>query len=348
MKKNQFTQAMIETGIDRAFDEIRENSYQGIQKLLNLGNIFISNEILKKALHALGEKLKNQSSPYYPYLDDILHHVSEETLKRLAINLIGNMWSSGRTELIDREQMMGFTVPWLLIFDFRDPREPVLSEKETERIIVHGENIGIPVSIIFTGDNRNQLRNVLNIVIRHPDSVFLLLMKPAMIDDSVADLFTKAPNLAIALENPLEEEEHWLQEITEKLRGRKCLYGGYSESENETMLSPQDVSQKLTKYHFLFHLLIQNDSNKKRYSRYINTWNNAGLIPLQSDFYADIAEISRLITGQDSFLAIFSDGSVAIDSLHNRVKDVNARTQSLEHILKKTLFKMFKANPPAP
>lgn len=339
-KRNKITYAMIETAIDKGIRDIKENSNRGIRNLVDLGTHFSTGPFQKEFFIMAKQMLNNDNSPYYELVNQIFQNTDPWVLKHFGINLGYNSWIYGAEKIKQFKKNNGHNAPWTLIFDFIHSTKDILSSKEIEDILISGELMGIYCGMFFVNINKEQLNSLLNMLKLHKNSSYFIFLKPDTITDRVAKILINAgnivPMLAMDLHNYII-----CRNAADILINNKCLYGIYnmcSDFNFEYLISDKYL-REVEVLHCAFAFYIKNGlnetENKKRFSKFIQTSKSAIKYPFFIfDFYEDYASISRMISTEEGFMAIKSNGSIESSLVDTIDKDINLRKQSLSSILK--------------
>jgi len=345
-KERKITYKMIEVAIDKALRDIEENPERGIRNLVELLAQLSSGRFLKDFLTITQQMLSNSESPYYELTRHVIKNVDHSLLKNFSLRFGYNSLTYGANKIREYEKKFGYNVPWTLVFDLRQTLTGGFSVNDISNVLQQGEKIGIYCAIFIVDHNQVVLKELINTLASHNEGAYFVFADPEMLNNEMADLIFRAGNIAAVLLFPLAESKASYNEATGLLMGKKCLYGTCIEYNDDNYIRALEAtySEEIKNAHSTFVFLIGNElqvaEDKQRFSRFIQKAKNANEHPFfLTDFYEGLAHVDRTISVEDCFLAIISNGCVAVNSLDNVCSNINIQKNSLKDIMKKTMPK---------
>jgi hypothetical protein len=340
------TYAVIEAAVDKGIRDIEENTARGIRNLVDLGTHFSTGRFQKEFFDIAERTLKNENSGYYKLTNHVIKYINHKILKRFGINLGYNSWTYGADKIRENEKIFGFNIPWTIIFDLRIENKNMLSAKEISGILTSAESLGIYSGMFFIDKNMAYLESLLSVLKSHNDSAYFLFLTPEMITEKIADSVISASNTIIVLNINASGDNHESDIAAGILFEKRCLYGSYSiyDDSNIEYIMSEKNSEQLMELHCIFLFLIKgnqvSEQNSKNLSQFILHAKDVNEYPLFTvDFYEDLAHVDRVISVEDCFMSVASDGTISASSMNNKVTNLNVRNQTLQSILRTAMPK---------
>jgi hypothetical protein len=347
-KSAKITYAMIEVAIEKGMRDIEDNTRRGIRNLVDLGSNLSQGRFYEDLFRMAQQMLSNENSPLYDLTRNMIRYVDHELLKNIVIKLAYTCWTYGAQRIREYEKQHGYTVPWTLVFDFRQESEDMLSAGELRELLNEGESIGIYCGMFFLKDNPQLLADLLTVLSENEEGVFFVFAAPAAITWDNARVIGASKNTVPVLHlQSLAERQSYL-EAAKVLTENKCLfatYGEYNDDNLPLLLSSRYLNLVKTVKGVGFITLRSQQLNKAENINLINNFitsaKTATRYPfLIIDFYDEIAHVDRTISVEDCFLAIQGNGQIAVKTMDNRLPQLNIRTHSLQATMEKTMPKI--------
>ena len=345
-KANEIIYRIIEAAVDKGIKDIKYNPNRGLRNLLDLGNHFAKNGFQKNFFNIASQILNDEKSPYYKLAYNIVKNVDPCIIKRFGINLGYNCWTYGVNKIREYEKKNGYKIPWNIVFYFEDKSENKLSISQISDILDAAESIGTYCAMFFIEKNIEELKSIISMLGKHKKSCYILFLQPEIISDEIASLISSSHNIIVAIDtNNIENSSH-CKNGAQILFDNKCLYGAYCayDDSNLNYIISDNHLELIEELHCSFAFFINKSlneiENKQIYSKFINDSiyeNKYSLLLI--DFYEDLSNIDRIISIEDCFFAIKSDGSIITSKNDTLAKGLNIKTHSLNIILEKTLSK---------
>jgi len=345
-KKREITCKMIETAIDKGIRDICEDSARGIRNLVDLGTHFAAGCFQKDFFRLSKQVLSNAESPYYRLVTHIVQYTDPRILKRFGINLGYNSWTYGAEKIREHEKSHGYNVPWVIVFDLHKETEEMLTDSEISMVLDSGEAMGVYCGMFFASSGRVRLESLLAMLKAHKESSYFVFLQPELITEEIADAILKAGNIAVVLAINTAAGSTACKNAADKLLKSKCMYGMYCtyDDGNVELVTSGGFLRGLEEMHCTFVFLIRRElremHNRALYSQFMQTAKcESEYSFFIVDFYEDLAYVDRIISGDDCFIAIKSDGSTAFSGSDNPTSGINIRAHRLPAILEKSMPK---------
>jgi len=342
----KITHTMIETALTKALRDIEENSNRGIRNLVDLGTHLAKGRFQKEFFRISQQMLDNENSAYYAMTNNIVRNVNHQIIKNFGVNLGYNSWTYGAEKIRECQKTYGHNIPWTIIFDFRQDMPTMLSSKEISGVLSCGESLGIYCGMFLVNREKAYLKTLLAVLATHQESAYFLFVPPEIITEEIAREIVNAGNIIIVLEMNTAGESPGCRNAAAILLNRKCLYGIYSMygDDNVEYVMSDCYLRQIEEFYCTFAFLIREDlkdaQNKERFSQFMETAKSANeYIFFLIDFYEDLANVDKIISGEDCFLAIKTNDGIAVTLTETLSAELNIRTNSLQTILKETMFK---------
>lgn len=339
---------MIKVALDKSIRDIRENPGRGIRNLVDLGTHLAGGRLLQDFFRKTQQMLTNENSPYYELAKYIVHNVEHKIIQDFGIHLAYDSLTYGIQKLRRYEKEQGYNIPWVLLYDFREETQNILSIPEISEVLNCGESLGIYCGIFFVNQNETYLKKLIEMLSTHNYSAFFLLVEPEIITAEIASAVLKASNIAVALAIKPGEDNQACLGASQLLLDKKCLYGAYSEYNdgNYKQVLGDSHFQQIRVNHCTFIFLVRQHLNKflnkEHFTQMMHSVKDANKYPfIIFDFYHDLAySEERNFPAENYFITIKGDGQIAVNAKNFMPDEINIRTQSLQAIFQKTMPKV--------
>jgi len=345
-KKWETTYRIIEAAIDKGIRDINENSGRGVRNLVDLGTHFAAGRFQKDFFRLSKQILGNADSPYYRLVNHIAYYTDPDILKHFGINLGYNSWTYGAEKIRKYEKRHGYNVPWTIVFDLQKDTNEMLTASEISGILDRGESMGVYCGMFFAGRDKVQLELLLDMLEAHRESSYFVFLQPELITEEIAYTILKAGNIVVVLAMNTAIYSTACEKAADILMKNNCLYGMYCtyDDGNVEYITSSGFLGQLEDMHCAFVFLIRQElkeiHNKEHFSQFMQKTKYASEYSFfLVDFYEDLAYVDRIISADDCFIAIKSDGSIAVSKLDNLIDGINIRTHQLPAILKENMTK---------
>ena len=313
MNPNHLTSAMIDKIVERKIEEMAKSPDTAIRQLLNYSSHFSFSRFKVPIFSILQHLLANKDSQYHIMLQNLLNNTTHSAIKNLGINLGYNSWTKGAQAVRATAQKAGYCIPWIIIFRWNPEKSNTVNLKNMSRFIRDGNKIGIYAFCIRQEVPHQSFGEIFNIFSKHSDSTFFWLLPNQMLAPVHLDMIRKCENVLTLFDG----EGSYSLRNSSMLRERKALYGIYHiySSFNTSEMRPDQWLDYYKMYQSSFIFMLPSDScseeDQKEASSFIYDARLHQKFPYYIvDFYSDIKEISRMISGTDCYLEIDSSGQV--------------------------------------
>lgn len=342
MAINLLKRAIIEAAISKGLHDIKNDPKRGIRNLVDLGIHFAKGDFQKSILNMIQGVLSNLDSSYYNVVSDIIDNIDHNIIKTFGMNIGFNSWTEGVKRIRHHKQKFGYSVPWVVIFDFRATgvlAVDKLSNVEICDIISRGKKLGIYSYVFFVDDS---VEDLLEVVERNPDCAFVIYVPPELLTRENVHHLKSQGNVVFSVLFDQNADEEGLSQAIEFLSEDKCLFAVhsyYNDQKVDWILSDRWIKE-VEKLPCMFAFLIQeeqcSDENAKKvidyiYSSRTERQHNIFLM----DFYGDIAYINCIVSSDSFFLTIEENGDTLIRNGGEEIS-FNIRTMNLTDILSKS------------
>ncbi len=340
MRNKRWTQAMIEVAVDKGIRDIKDDLYRGVRNVIDLGSRLSSGRFQKDIFAIFHSLMYDQNdSPYYALVKQIVDHVDSEIIKRVGMNIGYHGWTCGAETIRARKQKLGYGTPWCLTFDWRDSKG-ILSVDDLADLMKEAVTLGIYCAMIFS--SAVNLQDMIRMDGDFPTCTFFLYTDAAAIDEFVAGQIRKMANIIplLGLYEGLDPDV--LRRAAGLLRGEQCLYGAFCFS-NSDWADPDQARPFFDPYLgndipvlMLIRPHSRQDEESTALSNFIRTERKTKQYAVfLIDFYEDIAYINHVISGDDIFISIRSDGSVCHGHMDDVIPDFKLPGFTVDQILQK-------------
>ena len=341
--ENKMVQTIVKVAVENGIRYIEDNPKRGVRNLLDLGEYFASGRFQKVFFDLAHEILNNEDSCYYEIIEDLVKNTNLNNLSVFGINMGYNSFTYGANIIREHEKKHGYNIPWSIVFNFEESSDNNLTREEIINIINSGRNIGIYSYMIMLG--KSNIWDILfDVFGEYKDCAFTLFADQNLINEDRVKKISNAHNVCtlVSIYN-FEIQDGNITEKFNILRKHKCLYGGYYyyDDSNATDITNGTASSCMVSMNLNFAAFMKKTGCSDRVAQSISEYILNTRIKINSpvlfiDFYGDHARIDKIISEDQCFLSINSDGQVCVSTIANKTKH-NIRNSSLEVILKDTM-----------
>ena len=342
--ENKMVQTIVKVAVENGIRYIKDNPKRGVRNLLDLGEYFASGRFQKVFFDLAHEILNNEDSYYYEIIEDLVKNTNHNNLTVFGINLGYNSFTYGANIIRENEKKHGYNIPWSIVFNFEEESANNLTGEEILNIISSGKNIGIYSYMIMLG--KNDMWDILfDAFDEYNDCAFTLFVDQDIINEEMVKKISNTPNLCtiVLIENfEIQNNDNTTGKFN-MLRKHKCLYGGYYryDDSNAVNITNGTASSFLASMNLNFAAFMKKTGCSDRVAQSISEYILNTRIKINSpmlfiDFFGDHARVDEIISEEQCFLSINSDGQVCVSNIANKTKH-NIRNASLEEILEDTM-----------
>lgn len=174
---NSIDRILSEAMVRKALRDMKDSPARSARNLVDLGLLFARGSFQRYFLKSLQEILKNEASPYYRLLEDVVNHVDEDRLLTFSMNLGYNSCTYGARTIRQIEKEQQFDIPWAMFLEIREGEDPL---ETYGPVIRQGNALGIYTWFLFSN---HQTAELLQLAAEHRDCAFALLCDAAEIDE---------------------------------------------------------------------------------------------------------------------------------------------------------------------
>ena len=231
MVGNPLIVKMINSTIDKAIRDLKDNPKKGLESLVVLANRFANNDFQKDLVENLQAMLTSSNDAYYNMIPSLINHVNPHTIKTFLINMAYNSWSYGGKKIKQYQKVYHYPIPWTIIFDFTTRTPGLLDNDTVIRIIAQGKRIGIYTYMFFT----DHIDNFSDILRQNPDCAFILYVSPTILTADNLSMITSYHNTFFSvLYEPAVNMKAFIN-ATNLLYDNQCLFGSHCYYSNENV-----------------------------------------------------------------------------------------------------------------
>ena len=341
--ENKMVKTIVKMAVENGIRYIEDNPKRGVRNLLDLGEYFASGRFQKVFFDLAHEILNNEDSYYYEIIEDLVKNTNRDNLTTFGINMGYNSFTYGADIIRKYEKKYGYNIPWSIVFNFEENSGNSLTEDEILNIIYSGKNIGIYSYIIILGKN-DAWDMLFDVFGKYDDCAFALFADSDIINEEMVKKISNAPNVCTLV--LLDNFEIPKDNITEKLnmlRKYKCLYGSYYYYDDTDAINITNgtASSRLESMELNVAVFMKKTNCSERVAQSISEYILSTRTKINSpvmfiDLFGDHARVDKIISEEQCFLSINSDGQVCVSNIADKTK-YNIRNSSLEEILECTM-----------
>lgn len=209
---------IIETMVRKAIKDIKDSPKRSTRNLIDMALQFSKGRFQQNFFEVAQTMLKNEKSPYYDLIQDIVAHVDSEKIIRFGMNVGYNGCTTGARTIREIEEREKYNIPWMISLHLC-PKQFLLHQEKYHTLISQGEEIGIYTWMLFP---EGQSQEVLPLVQQHPNSAFALFCTPGEITLPFLDDVSEVQNLMLVVRYDEDSPN-----IYELLREMGLLYSVY-------------------------------------------------------------------------------------------------------------------------
>lgn len=335
MNPNNITRAIIDATVDRSLREIDEDPNRSIRKLTDMGRYFSSGRFLDQIYDILQDLLRNDDSPYYTAIRNLLRSTSRANIKEFGINIGYNSLTFGGKIIRGLEGKKPFNIPWCIVIHTTPSERSSIDASDISHIVSQGNELGIYTYLILCGGDIQATDQLFRMFADHPESAFICLLPDGTLSGEQLNLIRRCRNTLFMFQAGIESSSANVA----NMKHQKSLFGTYdvySESSVDQWISGGRAEEFLP-YSGSFVILVPDASCTKetteKMSRFAKHLRIEPKYPyVMFELRTDVMEIGRIITDStnETYLELLDDGSIltkddtVIECRH---------TLSLEHIL---------------
>lgn len=316
------------TAVDVALREVRKNREEGVVKLVDLMEKYMSDEKLDVNYDTARSMIRDKDGTLNKYINRIIDEIDPHVLKTTALNLGYEAFFYGTKTIRRMREVHQCNIPWLILMDPTSAcnlhctgcwaaeygNRLNLTFDELDNVITQGKELGIYFYMFTGGEPLVRKADIIKLCEKHNDCAFLAYTNGTLVDEAFCQQMQKVGNLylAISLEgfaevNDLRRGNGVFGKVMNAMKLLKqygLIFGTsicYTSKNIETVTSDEFVD-----------LLVENGSRYALYFHYMPVGNEAdiSLLPTMEQrkyMYTRVREIRNMKTGKGLFTMDFQN-----------------------------------------
>lgn len=315
---SRFGIALVRAAVEKGLNDIKDNSKRGIRNLVDLGEMFSKGELQKGFFSLARKELQNENSRYFKLVEWVVRNFDTKYLTQIGINLGYKCWSQGAEIIRHQEEKRGFNIPWAIFLSLGC--DGFITPAALRKLILEGGELGTYCYFLHIEGDYAHMQALEAILSEYKEYVFVLLLKPDMVDQTLMEQMLRDKNLVVLLD--MEDEEEAFQMATQALKERGCVFGAYARylgDENKAQaLLPICENREVP---FLFMVQAREDGAAMvgQQYRYIDAYRrNPKYAVIPFDLWEDMAMVDRNISSEATLMVVKADGSIDMMNMESR------------------------------
>ena len=314
MDQESITRGILSGIVDRYIREIAQDPSRSIRKLLDMAERTSDGPTQKICYQMMQQMAADQTSPYYEMIHHLVTHTDPKTINNFGINLGHNAWtfSCGKIRRIIGQKETALS--WAVIID-RSITENRIPFSSIRDMVKRGRAHEVYAWLLIPSESLDEWDEYKDLFQEHSDSVFGIIVTPDHLDPHILNEARKIHNLMFILDTDSQEWTGSAEQLSEKgLLYSACRYIR-NEKQAEEVLSGAWF-EDLIPLHPLMAFSITTEGLSHRTAlalkNYMWTTRLDQVYPtLPVDLISDFVIINRLVTHNDIFYRVNSDGCVS-------------------------------------
>lgn len=284
--------------IDVALKDVRKNREEGIVKLVDLMEKYMSDEKMDVNYDTVRNMIRDKDCTLNKYMNRIIDEIDPHVLKTTALNLGYESFFYGTKTIRRMREVHQCNVPWLILMDPTSAcnlhctgcwaaeygNRLNLTFEEMDNVITQGKELGIYFYMFTGGEPLVRKADIIKLCEKHNDCAFLAYTNGTLVDEAFCEQMQKVGNLylAISLEGFAEVNDlrrgngvfGKVMNAMSLLKQHGLIFGTsicYTSKNIETVTSDEFVD-----------LLVENGSRYALYFHYMPVGNEADVSLLPS------------------------------------------------------------------
>lgn len=314
--------------IDVALKDVRKNREEGIVKLVDLMEKYMSDEKMDVNYDTVRNMIRDKDCTLNQYMNRIIDEIDPHVLKTTALNLGYEAFFYGTKTIRKMREVHQCNVPWLILMDPTSAcnlhctgcwaaeygNRLNLTFEEMDNVITQGKELGIYFYMFTGGEPLVRKADIIKLCEKHNDCAFLAYTNGTLVDEAFCEQMQKVGNLylAISLEGFAEVNDlrrgngvfGKVMNAMSLLKQHGLIFGTsicYTSKNIETVTSDEFVD-----------LLVENGSRYALYFHYMPVGNEADVSLLPSVeqrkyMYTRVREIRNMKHGKGLFTMDFQN-----------------------------------------
>ena len=314
MNQDFITRRILSGIIDQYISAIREDPHRSIRKLVDMAERTSNGPTQKICYQMMQEMGKNQCSPYYEMIHQLVLRTDPETVSRFGLNLGLNAWTLGARDTRALIGESGRRIPWAVLVDRRPAEERIAFESITEQV-KKGLRCGMYSWMFFYGDRMDEWEQLSGLFRTFPENAFGLAVRSGGFRGIPLEAAAAHHNLMILLDS----DDGDRGENARRLADARMLYSVYREIANDAQAGEVTSGKwfgEITPERPLFAFTLTADNCPEAAAERVRSymWDTRlrQTYPLMpSDLITDFLIISRLVTHKEVLYRVDPDGGLS-------------------------------------
>ena len=199
--------------IDVVLKDVDKNRGQGVCRLIDLMEKYMSDEKLDVDFDQARDFVNNKDSVLNKYINRVLNEVDPHVLKTLALNLGFESFLYGTKTIRKMRAKYHCNVPWLILMDPTSAcnlhctgcwaaeygNKLNLTLEEMDSVIRQGNELGVYFYMYTGGEPLVRKADLIKLCEMHPDCAFLAFTNGTLVDQDFCDELKRVGNLYLAI-----------------------------------------------------------------------------------------------------------------------------------------------------
>lgn len=199
--------------IDVVLKDVDKNRGQGVCRLIDLMEKYMSDEKLDVDFDKARDFVNNKDSVLNKYINRVLNEVDPHVLKTLALNLGFESFLYGTKTIRKMRAKYHCNVPWLILMDPTSAcnlhctgcwaaeygNKLNLTLEEMDSVIRQGNELGVYFYMYTGGEPLVRKADLIKLCEMHPDCAFLAFTNGTLVDQAFCDELKRVGNLYLAI-----------------------------------------------------------------------------------------------------------------------------------------------------
>lgn len=310
---NNITRALIDASVDRGLREIEEDPKRSIRKLTDMGRMFIKGRFMDEVLSIVQDLLRNDDSPYYEAIEQMLRNTDRKNLKDFGISFGYSGLTYGGKVIREHELSLPYHIPWALTLRINPTLKDGLSVSELESCVRQGTAMGIYCYFIRLSGAITCIGRLMDLVKQHPECAFVSLLPDEPLNPVQVAGIKECTNSMVMFQN----RGAATADNVSAMKKNKILYGIYAVYGNDDAAAwyNDQKAEGLAELNAGINLLVSDDSCSKRngakvakYCRSLRTHPEYPMILF--DLAGDAVQINHIISEDECYFELLENGDI--------------------------------------
>lgn len=325
------TQTLIETMVRKAIRDMKDCPKRSTRNLVDMALQFTNSDFQRQFLLTVQKMLKNESSPYYDMIRNIINHVDVDWLVTFSMNIGYHSCTWGARQIGCIEKAQRYHIPWTIALEM-DPQVYTEHQSDYDSLIEQGQRLGV-----YTWQIRMESppEVLLPLISSHSDSAFAVYVKSGDLTPGYLESIANVRNLMLII-----RYEDGAEEVCAAMREMKIGYSIYHvyDANNASEIISGELLDSIQQLLPIFTVLMADASCpndvQEHVSKQIQDFRERQLFStIPWEFAKDRALVDRIISGDDRSADFASDGNLKNVSQMQSEASLNLFSKNLTEIL---------------